>query len=77
VCSSDLIDLQKMQRIEKLIGYSVYSAPLPSFIAASHDNVPTRHPSSRKPEKGKFKRRDNKKGNRRQASGRSELHGGS
>jgi superfamily II DNA/RNA helicase len=71
------IDMPKMQRIEKLIGYSVYNAPLPSFIAASHDKNPSRHPSSGKSAKSKFKRRDNKNGDRRQASGRSELHGGS
>jgi hypothetical protein len=51
------MDTQKMGRIEKLIGYKVYNAPLPSFIAEIHEKSPERHPSSRKPDKGKFKRR--------------------
>jgi superfamily II DNA/RNA helicase len=51
------MDIHRMQRIEKLIGYGVYNAPLPSFIAAAHDKSPGRHHSSRKSEKGKFKRR--------------------
>ena len=58
------MDIPKMQRIERLIGYSVYNAPLPSFIATVHDKNPTRHPSSRKSEKDKFKRRYNHKGKR-------------
>ncbi len=29
-------DIQRMQRIEKLIGYEVYKAPLPAFIAEKH-----------------------------------------
>jgi superfamily II DNA/RNA helicase len=58
------MDIPKMQRIERLIGYSVYNAPLPSFIATAHDKNPPRHPSSRKSEKGKFKRRYNHKGKR-------------
>ena len=54
-------DIIKMQRIEKLIGYKVYVAPLPAFIAENHENsYPHRPPS--KPEKGKFKRRFNNKG---------------
>jgi ATP-dependent RNA helicase RhlE len=52
-------DIFKMQRIEKLIGYKVFNAPLPSFIADSHDKVPARHHSVPKSEKGKFKRRFN------------------
>jgi ATP-dependent RNA helicase RhlE len=53
-------DIFKIQRIEKLIGYKVYNAPLPSFISDVHEETPARHQSSRKPEKGKFKRRNNK-----------------
>jgi superfamily II DNA/RNA helicase len=62
------MDMQKMERIEKLIGYKVYNAPLPSFIAEMHDRSPERHPSSRKPDKGKFKRRK-ASDNRRPATG--------
>jgi ATP-dependent RNA helicase RhlE len=61
------MDIPRMQRIEKLIGYSVYNAPLPSFIADAHDKSPARHPSSKKAEKGKFKRRYNQKGGRQGA----------
>jgi superfamily II DNA/RNA helicase len=55
------MDMPKMQRIEKLIGYEVYNAPLPSFIAEMHDMSPVHHHSSGKSEKGKFKRRYNHK----------------
>lgn len=46
-------DIQKMLRIEKLIGYEIYKAPLPDFIAEMHDNRP---PSDR-PERGGHKSR--------------------
>jgi superfamily II DNA/RNA helicase len=62
------MDMQKMERIEKLIGYKVYNAPLPSFIAEMHDRSPERRPSSKKPDKGKFKRRK-ASDNRRPATG--------
>jgi hypothetical protein len=56
-----------MQRIEKLIGYKIYVAPLPAFIAEDNENIPQHRPASAKPERGKFKRRFNNKG-RRQSS---------
>jgi len=53
------MDIPKMQRIEKLIGYEVFKAPLPGFIAEAHDRTPARHPSSGRPDKGGFRRRKN------------------
>jgi superfamily II DNA/RNA helicase len=53
------IDMSKLQRIEKLIGYKVNREPLPAFIAEIHEKLPDNRPSSRKPERGKFKRRHN------------------
>ena len=54
-------DSQKMDRIEKLIGYKVNTAPLPSFIAETHARVNPHHSSTRKPEKSGFKKRRNNK----------------
>jgi len=48
------MDIPKMQRIEKLIGYEVFKAPLPAYIAEVHEKIPARHPSSGK---GSFRRR--------------------
>jgi superfamily II DNA/RNA helicase len=56
------IDIMKLQRIEKLIGYQVNKEPLPAFIAEIHEKIPDRRSSVRKPESGKFKRRFNQKG---------------
>jgi len=53
------IDMPKLQRIEKLIGYKVNRQPLPAFIAEIHEKLPDNRPSTRKPERGKFKRRYN------------------
>ena len=53
------IDIMKLQRIEKLIGYQVNKEPLPAFIAEIHEKLPDNRPSTRKPERGKFKRRYN------------------
>ena len=53
------IDMSKLQRIEKLIGYKVNKEPLPAFIAEIHEKLPDNRPSTRKPERGKFKRRYN------------------
>jgi len=54
-------DSEKMQRIERLIGYKVYNAPLPSFIAELHEKS-SGHPSAHgKPEKSGFKKRYNQK----------------
>ncbi|HBH83912.1 MAG: ATP-dependent RNA helicase [Bacteroidetes bacterium GWE2_41_25] len=58
-------DLHKMQRIEKLIGYKVYVAPLPDFIAEKGDDGHGYHASSLKPDKGTFRRRYNNKGRSR------------
>lgn len=61
------LDIQKMQRIEKLIGYKVYNAPLPDFIAAMEDKSsgPSHKQASAKSEKRGFKRRyNNNKGKR-------------
>lgn len=59
------IDIPKMHRIEKLIGYDIFKAPLPLFIAEmpekSHDHSPTHGKSERK---GGFKRRYNQKDKR-------------
>ena len=53
------IDIMKLQRIEKLIGYQVNREPLPAFIAEIHEKLPDHRSSVRKPERGKFKRRFN------------------
>jgi len=49
-------DMFKLQRIEKLIGYNVYRAPLPDFIAESHSQAPSHRPSRPQSRKG-FRRR--------------------
>jgi ATP-dependent RNA helicase RhlE len=61
-------DIPKILRIEKLIGYKIYNAPLPAFIAEEHDKSPDHRPSSTKSEKGRFKGRYNQKGKRQRAS---------
>jgi ATP-dependent RNA helicase RhlE len=55
------IDIPKLQRVEKLIGYRVNREPLPAFIAEIHEKIPDHRPSVTKPERGKFKRRYNQK----------------
>jgi ATP-dependent RNA helicase RhlE len=57
------VDLFKMQRIEKLIGYEVHKEPLPAFIAGKQDKSPGQ-PSLAKSEKRGFKWRYNQKGRR-------------
>jgi superfamily II DNA/RNA helicase len=54
-------DNHKMDRIEKLIGYKVYNAPLPSFIASTHEKIHPHHHQAGKPGKGGIKRRRNNK----------------
>jgi len=49
-------DLFKIHRIEKLIGYEIYKAPLPSFIAEEHEKNPDHRPSTIKSEKSGSKR---------------------
>jgi superfamily II DNA/RNA helicase len=58
------MDIQKIQRIEKLIGYEVHKEPLPAFIAEMHEKTPDHQPFVAKSEKVRFKRRFNQKGRR-------------
>ena len=60
-------DIQKMHRIEKLIGDRIYSAPLPAFVAENHDKRLNHRPPMTKSRKGGFKRRFYKKGRRQRA----------
>ena len=62
-------DTLKIRRIEKLIGNRIYNAPLPAFIAETHDKRTNHQPSLTKSKKGRFKRRFNNKG-RNQGAGR-------
>lgn len=55
-------DIQKILRIEKLIGNRIYNTPLPAFIAENHDRRPGHQPTLTKSGKGRFKRRFNIKG---------------
>ena len=50
-------DMPMMKRIEKLIGYEVFKAPLPAFIAEKHDKGPGRRTYPARTEKRGFKRR--------------------
>jgi superfamily II DNA/RNA helicase len=50
-------DNYKLQRIEKLIGYQVYRAPLPDFIATGHGAAPGQRAAGRRPGKKKFRSR--------------------
>ena len=54
-------DMPKMLRIEKLIGYEVYKAPLPEFIAERHDKSPDHRPLRSNSGRGGFKSRYNQK----------------
>ncbi len=63
------MDMQKLERIEKLIGYEVYKAPLPDFIAEQKDKSPDHRPASSRPGKPSYKRRFNNKGKGRSANG--------
>ena len=70
-------DMQKMQRIEKLIGYKVYNSPLPSFIAGIEDKSTGHRPVHKKSDKGGFKRiviRNSEAGNRATESPESYSH---
>ncbi|HPR11959.1 MAG TPA: DEAD/DEAH box helicase [Bacteroidales bacterium] len=54
-------DNHKMDRIEKLIGYKVFNAPLPSFIASTREKITPSHRQAGKPDKdGSRKRRYSK-----------------
>ncbi|MRR22908.1 DEAD/DEAH box helicase, partial [bacterium] len=54
VCKADMF---KLQRIEKLIGYQVYRAPLPDFISESHPADTGHRPSRPNTGNRKFRRR--------------------
>ena len=58
------MDIQKIQRIEKLIGYNVHKEPLPAFIAEMHEKTPDHQPFVAKSENVRFKRRFNQKSRR-------------
>jgi superfamily II DNA/RNA helicase len=58
------IDIPKIQRIEKLIGYEIPKEPLPAFIAEIHEKS-SDQPSLTKSEKRGFKRRYNQKTSRK------------
>jgi len=60
-------DNQKMDRIEKLIGYKVNIAPLPSFIAATREKINPHTHAAGKPEKRDFKKRRNNKFRRKRS----------
>jgi superfamily II DNA/RNA helicase len=62
-------DSPKMQRIEKLIGYNVYIAPLPSFIAEIHDKSHGHHLPPKRSVKGGFEKRYNQKGRSSESKG--------
>jgi ATP-dependent RNA helicase RhlE len=46
-------EMYKLQRIEKLIGYPVYRAPLPDYIANRHSATPVRRPSKSRSRTGR------------------------
>mgnify|MGYP002399508190 FL=1 len=50
-------DMFKLERIEKLIGYQVYRAPLPDFISAAHPADTGHRPSRPRSGTRKFRRR--------------------
>jgi len=64
-------DIQKMERIEKLIGNRIFNSPLPAFIAGIHDDRSARPPSRKKSGKGGFKRRFNQKGTRQETGSKN------
>jgi superfamily II DNA/RNA helicase len=50
-------EMYKLQRIEKLIGYEVFRAPLPDFIASDHADTSAHRPSRPRSGRRKFRRR--------------------
>lgn len=58
------IDTQKLQRIEKLIGYEVNRVPLPAYIAEIHEKH-SEDPSSAARSKNKFKHRYPQRGKKK------------
>jgi len=65
-------DNHRMERIEKLIGYKVSIAPLPSFISDTHVKIHPHHPVQKISEKGDFKKRRNNKFRRKKTSDRND-----
>jgi hypothetical protein len=61
------LDIEKLHRIEKLIGYEVPKATLPDFIAEKHNKISDHRPSETKTEKSRFKRGFYRKGKRQGA----------
>jgi superfamily II DNA/RNA helicase len=49
-------DIEKLHRIERLIGYNVPKATLPDFIAEKHDKIPDHRPMETKTEKTSVKK---------------------
>jgi len=64
-------DIQKMERIEKLIGNRIFNAPLPAFIAGIHDDRSARPPARKKSGKGGFKRRFYQKGTKQETGSKN------
>jgi superfamily II DNA/RNA helicase len=50
-------DMFKLQRIEKLIGYQVYRAPLPDFISSGHGEATGHRSPGPRPDRRKYRRR--------------------
>jgi superfamily II DNA/RNA helicase len=65
------MDIPRIHRIEKLIGYEIHKEPLPDFIAEIHEKHADHPPV--KAEKRGFKRRFNKKGPRKGPSKQSQV----
>ena len=58
------LDIIKLRRIERLIGYSIYTAPLPEFIAGKREIGFGHRPAAKSPDKGRFKKRYSQKDRR-------------
>ena len=67
------VDIPKILRIEKLIGYKVNREPLPAFIAEKNDKNTDHQLSLTKPEKNRYKRRYSQKGRRHGPIGKAGL----
>jgi len=66
-------DIQKMHRIESLIGNRIHIEPLPAFITEIQDNRSAHRPSVTKSRKGRFKKRFNQKGRKPESGTKSNL----
>lgn len=65
------VDIQKMERIEKLIGNRIFNAPLPAFIAGIHEDRSARPRARKKSVRGGFKRKFNQKGTRQETGAKN------